>query len=227
MRATRLDHLDWILANDTEAMRTYVPTRGPAATACGRCSRRLSSPRDVVEIHDTSGSYPKHWRTLVVGLYHEKCARGRGYLIRMADLARDGWQGPRSWGDQLQQKTWWAPTYEYDLASACQIALAIDRRAREAASAEHPRAAGSTRPARSISPRTRAYVLERDGFRCRRCGASPDDGVRLVVDHIVPVAAGGTADVDNLQTLCEPDNQGKRDRAPHPHDLRPFGGEAR
>lgn len=79
------------------------------------------------------------------------------------------------------------------------------------------------RPARRtrspISPRIRARVMERDGFRCRRCGAGPNDD-RLVLDHIMPVALGGSDDESNLQTLCETCNLGKSDALPHPHDLR-------
>jgi 5-methylcytosine-specific restriction endonuclease McrA len=85
-----------------------------------------------------------------------------------------------------------------------------------------PEPARERRPG-AISTRTRALVFERDEFRCRRCGAGPDDGARLVVDHVVPVARGGTGELANLQTLCEPCNQGKQDRPPHAHDLRPAG----
>ena len=46
---------------------------------------------------------------------------------------------------------------------------------------------------------TRKAVLERDGHRCVACGAS---GVRFEVDHIVPLAAGGSNHPDNLRTLC-------------------------
>lgn len=76
----------------------------------------------------------------------------------------------------------------------------------------------SRRAARAISYAQRTRILERDGFRCRRCGTGPQDE-RLVVDHVVPVVLGGGSDDSNLQTLCEPCNQGKAGRAPHPHDL--------
>lgn len=71
---------------------------------------------------------------------------------------------------------------------------------------------------RNISPKMRAFVLERDGFKCRRCGAGPNDA-RLVVDHVVPVAKGGTAEPKNLQVLCDPCNAGKGAAEPHAHDL--------
>lgn len=72
-----------------------------------------------------------------------------------------------------------------------------------------------------VSSRTRTRIFTRDHFRCRRCGAGPNDD-RLVIDHIVPVALGGTSEDENLQTLCDPCNQGKGDQPPHAHDLRAF-----
>lgn len=52
-------------------------------------------------------------------------------------------------------------------------------------------------------------VLRRDGFKCIRCGRGREDGVKLHVDHIVPVSRGGKSVMDNLQTLCEDCNCGK------------------
>lgn len=52
-------------------------------------------------------------------------------------------------------------------------------------------------------------VLRRDGFRCVRCGRGREDGVKLHVDHIIPVSRGGKSTMDNLQTLCEDCNCGK------------------
>lgn len=86
--------------------------------------------------------------------------------------------------------------------------------------AENARERAERRQLRAISYAKRALIMERDGFRCRRCGAGPRDE-RLVIDHIVPLALGGTSDDDNLQTLCHPCNQGKGARPPHPHDLEP------
>src|SRR5215472_1775447 len=45
----------------------------------------------------------------------------------------------------------------------------------------------------------RAIALKRDGHRCVSCGAKE----RLQVDHITPVAEGGTHHLANLRTLCE------------------------
>jgi hypothetical protein len=62
------------------------------------------------------------------------------------------------------------------------------------------------RPALSI--RKRFFVFKRDKYRCRICKAT---GVELEVDHINPVAKGGSDALDNLQTLCFSCNRGKRD----------------
>jgi len=65
---------------------------------------------------------------------------------------------------------------------------------------------------RRVSPTQRKTVLERDGYKCRICGISrqylddkaPGLGeyLRLEIDHIVPIAQGGTSDESNLQCLC-------------------------
>lgn len=60
-----------------------------------------------------------------------------------------------------------------------------------------------------IPNRIRHQVFQRDGYRCRECGASVKDGATLEIDHIKPVAKGGTNDINNLQTLCKKCNRGK------------------
>ena len=66
-----------------------------------------------------------------------------------------------------------------------------------------------TRYGRQPIPRKlRHEVFQRDGYRCRECGASKDE-TSLEIDHIVPVARGGTNDIDNLQTLCRECNRMK------------------
>lgn len=59
-----------------------------------------------------------------------------------------------------------------------------------------------------ISKRLRFRVFDRDNFTCRYCGKSPPS-VKLVVDHVIPIAEGGTNDDDNLIASCEECNQGK------------------
>lgn len=63
-----------------------------------------------------------------------------------------------------------------------------------------------------INDSIRYDVFKRDGFRCTLCGAMQSDGVKLVVDHIKPVAKGGSSDMSNLRTLCNRCNWGKSDK---------------
>jgi len=72
-------------------------------------------------------------------------------------------------------------------------------------------ALASERPRREPSLRLRFYVLKRDNFSCRACGASPAlrPGLSLHLDHIKPWSQGGETVEANLQTLCEPCNLGK------------------
>jgi hypothetical protein len=61
-----------------------------------------------------------------------------------------------------------------------------------------------------LSKKVRFDVFKRDGFRCSYCGATPSETVLLEVDHVHPVAEGGTNDMDNLVTACFDCNRGKR-----------------
>ena len=55
----------------------------------------------------------------------------------------------------------------------------------------------------------RAYVHHRDGYRCAYCDRTD---TRLELDHIVPLAHGGTNRVGNLITACRNCNQRKADQ---------------
>lgn len=57
----------------------------------------------------------------------------------------------------------------------------------------------------------RFRVMSRDNFTCQYCGRSAPF-VSLVVDHIHPVARGGTNDINNLTTACYDCNSGKSDK---------------
>ena len=57
-------------------------------------------------------------------------------------------------------------------------------------------------------------ILKRDGRRCRMCGATVEDGVKLHVDHIIPVSKGGRTEPSNLQVLCSRCNRGKSNKLP-------------
>lgn len=64
----------------------------------------------------------------------------------------------------------------------------------------------------TITKAVRFAILERDNHMCQYCGSKATDGVKLQVDHIIPVAKGGTDSLNNLITSCIDCNQGKSDR---------------
>jgi 5-methylcytosine-specific restriction endonuclease McrA len=74
---------------------------------------------------------------------------------------------------------------------------------------------------RNPSLRLRWRVLQRDNFRCRKCGRSPANtlGVELHVDHIDPWDNYGETVFENLQTLCSICNLGKSNLLPEVTDL--------
>lgn len=67
-----------------------------------------------------------------------------------------------------------------------------------------------------VSARVRLEIFERDGWRCRYCGATPREAA-LTIDHVVPVVQGGSNHPGNLVAACLRCNVGKgtsRFRAP-------------
>ncbi len=60
----------------------------------------------------------------------------------------------------------------------------------------------------AVSRSLRLQILRRDNHTCQSCGAKAPD-VPLQVDHVVPVALGGSDEPSNLRALCEPCNSGK------------------
>lgn len=63
----------------------------------------------------------------------------------------------------------------------------------------------------AIRKSVRFEVFKRDSFTCQYCGEKAPD-VILEIDHITPVADGGTNDILNLVTACRACNAGKSDR---------------
>jgi HNH endonuclease len=63
----------------------------------------------------------------------------------------------------------------------------------------------------TISTRLRFEVFKRDKFTCQYCGEKAPE-VILHVDHVEPVAKGGTTDLLNLVTACGTCNLGKGPR---------------
>lgn len=69
-------------------------------------------------------------------------------------------------------------------------------------------ASGKTR--NQIDRKTRYRILQRDNSTCQRCGKTPADGVKLSIDHKIPVDWGGNGEDTNLWTLCRECNEGKK-----------------
>ncbi len=64
---------------------------------------------------------------------------------------------------------------------------------------------------KGLTKKTRFEVFKRDSFKCQYCGACAPEAV-LVVDHIDPFSKGGSDDIMNYITACQPCNAGKSDR---------------
>ena len=75
---------------------------------------------------------------------------------------------------------------------------------------------------KDISKETRAFVLERNGYTCQKCGVGAGDPdplhpgrtVRLVLGHIIDKSKGGRPVRDNLRAECENCNSGLQNAAP-------------
>ena len=64
-------------------------------------------------------------------------------------------------------------------------------------------------PRIKIPSSVKKYVFERDNYRCQSCGKSSTQ-TELSIDHIIPLARGGSNDISNLQTLCQKCNKKKK-----------------
>ncbi|ANV86046.1 HNH endonuclease [Picosynechococcus sp. PCC 7117] len=66
-------------------------------------------------------------------------------------------------------------------------------------------------PRLPIPDSVRKYVYQRDNYQCQCCGSRHHE-TQLSIDHIIPLAKGGSNDISNLQTLCLNCNQKKGTR---------------
>jgi 5-methylcytosine-specific restriction enzyme A len=60
-----------------------------------------------------------------------------------------------------------------------------------------------------IPPEVKQYLLERNNYQCQSCGKVAQD-TKLTIDHITPLAKGGSNDISNLQILCRSCNSRKK-----------------
>ncbi len=165
-----------------------------------------------------------HWRRLpqqaVVG--HSPA----GETVVGRTWVHDFWKGPDAYssGVEIQQRV---PRVVINIKETLSYARAVlaayQRQAEEeiaaspaSAAPEGPPAEWKARERSKLNSAVRYLILKRDTYRCQLCGASAVDqnGVRLEVDHRVPIEKWGRTVEDNLWTLCQTCNRGK-----HTQDL--------
>ena len=61
---------------------------------------------------------------------------------------------------------------------------------------------------RYIPDSVRQEILERDGYKCKKCGSTS----YLEFDHIIPRSRGGATSAKNIQVLCRRCNRKKGER---------------
>lgn len=77
---------------------------------------------------------------------------------------------------------------------------------------------------KGMSQKTRAEILERNGYTCQMCGAGageprfndPNRKVRLHIGHIVDKSHGGSDEPTNLRALCSSCNEGAKNLTAEP-----------
>ncbi len=77
-----------------------------------------------------------------------------------------------------------------------------------------------------INLKLRSKILERDSYTCQLCGYTNKDKysnsvqVKLEVDHIKPLTLGGKTTEENLWTLCNRCNAGKKSLLAYPETFK-------
>lgn len=56
---------------------------------------------------------------------------------------------------------------------------------------------------------TLAYLVSRDGARCYLCGQGQDADDPFEIEHVIPRAAGGSDDIENLKLAHRSCNRAK------------------
>lgn len=79
------------------------------------------------------------------------------------------------------------------------------------------------RPRRRISATVRDKIAEQAGHRCSYCRSPAIVGIPMVVDHVIPLSAGGASEIENLALSCYRCNEFKGARL---EMLDPLSGES-
>lgn len=97
------------------------------------------------------------------------------------------------------------------------------QRCANTSSQQRSRERRATSKRKPLPRQTRRDVFARDGHKCVYCGFSEEEsntlpgpyyGAVLSVDHVIPVARGGTDDYGNLATACSVCNMSKTSKTP-------------
>lgn len=75
----------------------------------------------------------------------------------------------------------------------------------------------------AVSKRTRFEVLRRDNYTCRYCRSADNE---LTVDHVTPVALGGSDKPENLVACCKDCNAGKSSSSPEANTVADVSAQA-
>jgi 5-methylcytosine-specific restriction endonuclease McrA len=69
-----------------------------------------------------------------------------------------------------------------------------------------------------LTAAVRRQVTAREGYRCAYCRSPQRVGIPMVVDHILPLVAGGSSRLENLCLACYRCNEfkGRRTEGPDP-----------
>jgi 5-methylcytosine-specific restriction endonuclease McrA len=152
---------------------------------CPTCRRQINLRADGTQAPRAVGTCPT-------------CGGRKGYTAAQCVKCRDA--------ERAKQVRDWPCQYEY-----CSNTIASYRERRycspRCCSLENKRRhRGRTARNRRVFRRDAALVLAfQHGYRCHICGElidvslGPTDRMSLTIDHVVPVALGGTDDVDNLR----------------------------
>jgi 5-methylcytosine-specific restriction endonuclease McrA len=156
------------------------------------------------------------WRQALARIGIETGVRSRRYSARelMDNLELVWLELRRPPGEPIMTRQGYrisGRTYRRRWGSLRNACLLLSRFKRDEITEEQLLGVAPARQARdALSLKVRWDVLKGDNYACVKCGARPPD-VELEVDHIIAVARHGTNDLSNLQTLCRPCNQGKKD----------------
>jgi hypothetical protein len=123
--------------------------------------------------------------------------QGRKYFTKGVGL------GANPTPEQMEQARAIIETRLTELRASLGASEAVTLRGMEVAA---PTRAVDRRP---LALRVRWAVLQRCDFTCQYCGRRAPDVV-LHVDHIIPVARGGTDEQGNLTAACSDCNHGKK-----------------